>query len=246
MRLNYVQSLRPSGIANVRKGMFFLLLVSMHFSAEAQPLYQADSSLEAVRHNSKHSIPLPFSLLIPAGLREGYDMRDFIASPEFGAFDSSNASEVVFDEIYYSAVEYAHGDLDEALLAAAFGSIEHEYIPIAFFGSEIRIPLTSENHERFVVRWSHLPSHLYHTMENDRDKLQHFFASAWLMELLGMDWLARLAGKMVEVGESLFVVGGSEDPRDLHANHDGIHFAIQTSGNLEYPPSKALTPNPLK
>jgi hypothetical protein len=247
LQQNYAnKSLQQSVKASVRKSMLLLLFISVHTNAWAQPSRLVNSSLDAVRHASEHSILLPFSLLIPTGLREGYDMRDFIASPEFAAFDSSNAPEVVFDEIYYSALEYAHGNLGEALLSAAFGSIEHEYIPIAFFGSEIRIPLTSEDHQRFVVRWSHIPSHLYHTTEVDRDKLQHFFASAWLKESLGMDWLARVAGKMVEVGESLFVVGGSEDPRDLHANHDGIHFAIEASGNLGYPPSKALTPNPVK
>jgi hypothetical protein len=221
----------------------FACLACLAVRAHAQPA-ETNRILDAAREQSKHSILFPISLLVPDGIREGYGMRDFIASPEFGAFDSANRPEDVFDEIYYTAVAYAHGDPSDALLAAAFGVIEHEYIPIDFFGSELRVALTSESHARFAERWSHLPSHLYHTQEDDRDKLQHFFASAWLKELLGMDWLAKLAGKLVEVGESLFLVGGFEDPRDLHANHDGIRFGVHADGSMEDRPSECLTPNP--
>jgi hypothetical protein len=225
----------------VRRFLLFALLLSLLPGAYAQT--PAKNNLYEARRVAKHNIPLPFSLLVPRGIREGYDLRAFIASPEFGVFDSANPPEVVFDEIYFTAVEYAHGNISDALLAASFGSFEHEYIPVAFFGSEIRVPLTSEDHDRFVMRQSHLPEHLYHTSEGDRDKLQHFFASGWLKESLGMDWLAKLAGKMVEVGESMFLVGGFEDPRDLHANADGIRFAAGAGSKFRLP-SKALTPNP--
>ncbi|HZK75372.1 MAG TPA: hypothetical protein VFD13_00550 [Candidatus Kapabacteria bacterium] len=193
---------------------------------------------------SRRAIPLPFSLLIPEGIRLGYDMRNYIASPEFGAFDSSVSSEATFNEIYFEALELAHGDVSNALLAAAFGSFEHEYIPLDILGIRIDLPLTSETHARFELRWSHFPAYLYHTKELDRDKLQHFFASAWLKSTLGMDWLVRLAGQAVETGEDLFVVGGFVDPRDLHANGDGILFAIQAERSLNSRPSKSLTPNP--
>jgi hypothetical protein len=228
-------------LTGVRPCLLFALIFSLLPVAFAQT--HAKNNLYDARRIAKHNIPLPFSLLVPRGIREGYDVRAFIASPEFGVFDSTNRPEVVFDEIYFTAVEYAHGNISDALLAASFGSFEHEYIPVAFFGSEIHVPLTGESHARFVTRQSHLPEHLYHTSEDDRDKLQHFFASGWLKESLGMDWLAKLAGKMVEVGENMFLVGGFEDPRDLHANEDGIHFAAG-AGYIFRRPSEALTPNP--
>ena len=222
------------------------LLVSVLSSCVYSQTHILDSNLNVARCLAKHSISLPLSLLIPAGIREGYDMREFIASPEFGAFDSVTAPPDVLNEIYYSAIEYAHGNLELALLASAFGSFEHEYIPIGVLGLTVRIPLTSENHEQFGVRWSHLPAHIYRTQEGDRDKLQHFFASAWLKEWLGMDWLVQGAGAMVEILENMFVIGGFEDPRDLHANNDGMHFAIRAESDIKYQPSHALTPNPLK
>lgn len=205
---------------------------------------------------ARQSIPLPFSLLVPEGIRLGYDMRSYLASPEFGTFESSVPSGEAFDEIYFEALEMAHGDISTALLAAAFGSFEHEFLPLAFFGAEIDMPLTSESHARFLLRLSHLPTHLYHTAQDDRDKIQHFYASAWLKSVLGMDWLVRLAGEAVEAGETLFTVGGFRDPRDIHANDDGLRFEMQAEhdpGTIvpsRHPPSYAmepsasLTPNP--
>jgi hypothetical protein len=198
----------------------------------------------SVDRGVRHSISFPISLLIPEGIRVGYDMRDYIASPEFGAFDSIAPPEQVFDEIYFESLALTHGDLSEALLAASFGSFEHEYIPLDFFGAEVDLPLTSETHARFLLRVSHLPEHLYHIPEGDRDKLQHFFASAWLKSLLGMDWLVRLAGEGVEAGEGAFVIGDSRDPRDVHANGDGLKFEMRTEQSPDTRPSKSLTPNP--
>lgn len=204
------------------------------------------SPLSIADREARHSISLPFSLLVPAGIRIGYDMREYIASPEFASFDSSMSGdpEAVFDEIYYEAVAMAHGDLADAFLGASFGSFEHEYIPFVFFGWELDVPLTSETHARFAQRVSHLPEHLYHIPEGDRDKIQHFFASAWLKSIFGMDWLVNLAGNGVEVGESLFTVGGFQDPRDEHANADGRRFEIQAEHSLNSTPSSSLTPNP--
>ncbi len=233
--------------------MKWLAVVAL-LAASGRSFAQSPDSIQ--RHLAKasseshNSIPFPFSLLLPEGIRIGYDLRDYIASPAFGAFDSSMPAERVFDEIYFEAMARAHGDIASGLLAAAFGSFEHESIPFDFFGLELDLPLTSEDHARFLKRQSHLPAHLYRIPEEDRDKLQHFFSSAWLKSIVGMDWLVELAGRAVEVGEDLFLVGGFQDPRDIHANEDGLHFAIRASGtsdsctDSDARPSVSLTPNP--
>ena len=231
----------------MRKLTYWFALITLALNSCSEGTIQTSSlamRLGKAADQARNSFPLPFSLLIPNGIRLGYDMREYIASTEFGEFDSTMQPEIVFDEIYCQAVEYAHGDMPTAFLAAAFGSIEHEYIPFDLLGMELDLPLTNESHKRFITRWSHLPEHLYHTSEGDRDKIQHFFASAWLKSTLGMDWLVRLAGKGVEVGESLFLIGGFEDPRDIHANNDGVRFGTKAEGDLDRSPSSELTPNP--
>lgn len=200
--------------------------------------------LDIASRKARDAVPFPISLILPEGIRIGYEMRSYIASPAFGAFDSSVTPERAFNEIYLEALELAHGDVSNAELGASIGSFEHEFIPLNLLGIRIDLPLTSESHSAFERRWSHLPAYLYHTHELDRDKLQHFFASAWLKSTLGMDWLVNLAGHAVEEGENLFVEGGFIDPRDLHANVDGRGFAVRTSENPAALPSHSLTPNP--
>ena len=204
----------------------------------------AQPPLDRASAQARYAVPFQLSLVLPTGVRIGYEMRSYIASHAFGAFDSSVSPEASFDEIYYEALELAHGDRSNAFLGASIGSFEHEWIPLDILGIRINIPLTSEPHARFVRRWSHLPAHLYHTRELDRDKLQHFFASAWLKRTLGMDWLVELAGQAVEVGENWFVGGGFIDPRDLHANNDGRRFEMQSERNENARPASSLTPNP--
>ena len=207
-----------------------------------------DSALRAADQEARSTIAFPFSLLIPPGLRIGYEMRTFIRSDAFGTFDSvlsnENDPEDVFNEIYYEALDLAEGNRSDALEGAAYGVFDHESIPFNFFGSEIDIPLTSERHSEYEKRVSHLPKYMYHTEEEDQDKFQHFFASAWLKSIVGMDWLVRLAGHAVEIGEKLFTIDGFIDPRDLHANTDGLRFELQIERNRERPPSNSLSPNP--
>ena len=222
----------------MRKVLFALLLPTALYGQVRHP------KLDAASCEARSAVPFPISLLLPEGIRLGYEMRSYIASSAFGAFDSSVSPETAFNEIYFEAVELSHGDLSNALLAASIGSFEHEYIPLDILGISINLPLTTERHSRFELRSSHVPAHLYRTPELDRDKLQHFFASAWLKSTLGMDWLVLLAGHAVELGEKLFVEDGYIDPRDLHANRDGLHFEIHTEANPSSRPSESLTPNP--
>jgi hypothetical protein len=141
-------------------------------------------------------------------------------------------------------MDYTHGDLESALFASMLGTIEHEILPLHVIGIHISLPLTTESSSRFALRVSHLPEHLYHTTEGDRDKIQHFFGNAWIKQVAGMDWLAQVAGWLVEKGEGLFVDGSDDDPRDLHADYDGIRFSTEATVNSNSPPSHYLTPNP--
>lgn len=205
---------------------------------------QEIDSLEAAQTTARSSAFSPVQFLLPQALRTGYILRDLIRSPAFGTFDSAHTPSQVFNEIYYTSLALSHGDLSDALFAASFGTLEHEQLPFDLFGHELLLPITSETHNEFERRLSHLPAYLYNTIESDRDKLQHFYAGAWLKSWLGMDWLVALAGEAVEFFESTLLEGSSRDPRDIHANLDGAHFATKAAENHSEPPSKSLTPNP--
>lgn len=166
-------------------------------------------------------------------MREGYEVREFIL--EHGEALQMLAAAQAMDEIYLQALMETNGDKGAAYLATMIAVFEHRNIPIAGLG--IKLPLTLENDSVFKLRHDHLPKDLYGEGQDDRDKLQHFFANAWLKKELGMDWLVSLIGEFIEVGEDAVVEGGVYDERDKHANSDGMRFGLRSADSLEALPS---------
>ena len=193
---------------------------------------------------AKNNVSIILQILLPDGIQEGYIMREYLGSEKFPEETLGLSDREKMDEIYLDAMDLSQGSETSGLLAAAFGVFEHKTIPLDLFGLIIQLPLTSESQLHFDTRVSHLPSHLYSPAVGDIDKLQHFFSSAWLKSALGMDWLVNLAGNFVEIGEEAFVLGGSNDPRDKHANHDGLRFGNHLGEWGIVLPSEFLTPNP--
>jgi hypothetical protein len=78
------------------------------------------------------------------------------------------------------------------------------------------------------LRIHNLPSRLYEDSPvsgvGDRDKLQHFFGSAYIAYVSGSPELARATGNFVEWGEARMIVGGADDARDRRANKQGETF----------------------
>jgi hypothetical protein len=198
----------------------------------------------SVRAQEKPSQSFFIQLLFPRGLGLGYKMRSHIAM-NLDTLDQSREADLKrVDDLYSLAIEWSHGSTSTALFMLAFGAFDHEYLPLRILGAEVDLPLTSESHSEFERRASKLPLHPYNDSIRDQDKLQHFFASAWLKQIVGMDWLAKLAGHLVELGEASFVIGGANDSRDEHANADGRRFGVTASGNPNVLPSSFFTPNP--
>jgi len=199
---------------------------------------------DTILREAASRVSILFRILLPPGIREGYVMREYLGSNRFLDDTKDETDQDKMDDIYLDAMDLAHGNHTLGLLAAAFGVFEHKTIPLDILGLVIPIPLTSESQERFNTRVSHLPVHIYSPAIPDVDKLQHFFSSAWLKKVLGMDWIVNIAGNFVEVFEDAMVLGGSNDPRDKHANHDGLEFANHLERCEKKLPSAFLTPNP--
>ena len=166
------------------------------------------------------------SLFTPKGYIEGYQLRDLIRSDIYIEETEGMTDREKLDYIYDEAYILSRGDLQAAQLASAVATLEHRTIEIKLlFGASITVPLTFEPEESFTARVERLPSRIYSDSTEDKDKMQHFFLSAYLKRTLGTNSLVRLLGSFVEAGEDAFIVGGMSDERDLHANEDGIRFA---------------------
>ncbi len=131
------------------------------------------------------------------------------------------------DGIYLKALKIADHDIARALFLSLMGTLEHQSVEfkVPIFGI-LGVPLTFEEDSLFQCRKRNLPSKIYQDTppEGDKDKLQHFFASAYLSYFSDSPELAKQSGNFVEWGESKFIVGGADDPRDKRANKHGEAF----------------------
>lgn len=195
----------------------------------------------------------PLELLLPPAIRAGYLTRAWVRDSLPPAGDTLDDLRRM-DLLYLRALGESEGDIEMALFASLIASFEHRTIPFTF---GIELPLTLEPDEKFNRRVAMLPRHLFldYPDGDDKDKLQHFFASAWLAWSADNSSAADLAGLWVESGEAFFIRGGADDHRDVRANRLG-HLYVELlrkhpralpstlfrAWNREYKRRMALTP----
>ena len=154
-------------------------------------------------------------------------IRSYIRDPRFNELTLHCGDLRAVDGIYLKALKIAEYNVSRALFLSLMGTLEHENvgIKIPVIGA-LEIPLTFEEDSLFSVRKMNLPSNVYPDTppEGDKDKLQHFFASAYLSYVSESPELAKQSGDFVEWGEARFIVGGADDPRDKRANKHGDAF----------------------
>ena len=185
------------------------------------------------------------SIFLPKGVAEGVALRSYLRSKEWVEFRLKHSDLRSFDEIFDNARDLCRDNRTATLLATCLAVLEHKTIPVKFlFGIVLPLPLTAESQQDFDARVINLPEHVYDPHIADRDKLQHFFFSAFFMQAVKMNSFVRLLGDAVEIGEDLFIIGGVNDVRDRHANNDGISFGANCEAEPLRKPSEFLTPNP--
>jgi hypothetical protein len=163
------------------------------------------------------------SWILPDGFREGYDVREFIASPVYDSLRKIANDRETLDALYEYAYYKTHGDERSAAFAMLVAVFEHRTIPLKL---GLAIPLSFEEREAFERRVERLPRYIYNDTTDDRDKLQHFFSAAYAKLTLGMSWLVNAFGETIEIFEEKLVTGGANDRRDVVANRDGMRFAL--------------------
>jgi hypothetical protein len=163
----------------------------------------------------------------PDLIKDTRQIRAYVRDARFGILMKRCGDARAVDAIYLKALKIAEHNLARALFLALMGTLEHRNVDlkVPILGS-IGVPLTFEEDSMFNSRFRNLPSRLYSDTppEGDRDKLQHFFASAYISYASESRELARSGGNAVEWGEAQFVVGGVDDPRDRRANRHGERF----------------------
>jgi hypothetical protein len=167
------------------------------------------------------------NVFTPDLIKETRQIRSYVRDARFSVLMKRCSEARAVDAIYLRALKISEHNVARALFLSLMGTLEHRDVDlkVPIVGS-IGMPLTFEADSMFNSRFQNLPSRLYADTppEGDRDKLQHFFASAYISYASESRELARGSGNFVEWGEAQFIVGGVDDPRDRRANRQGERF----------------------
>ena len=183
------------------------------------------------------------SLFPPKAVHDLEDLKGFIRSSEFASIRRQYGDLYAVDAIFDHAMRASWNNVYEALIVSLVCTMEHRMfgVRLPLIGPLLWFPLTSEFQEDFQARVKALPRNLYadtpQDPEGDRDKLQHFFGSAFLAYLCESRDSADRVGSFIEWGEEQFIVGGVSDARDMRANRQGEEFGFRLLQDRNLHPS---------
>jgi hypothetical protein len=173
-------------------------------------------------------------------------LSGFIASDYFADLEKKADDLSLVDTLYHRAVKIQDGNISEALLALTFATVPYKKVPIQIplLKTIINYPLVSDNDSIFLLKNKNLPKKLYFdTPKNnfgDKDKLAHFFGSAFLAYNSSIFDLGDLIGYFVEVFEEEFKVQSVIDDRDMMADKLGYIFGTYLKRDKFIHPSNAF------
>ena len=232
------------------------LFVALHLNAQEylipvvddhplQSKSEEPDTLCAWNYSDDDSSLIDFNYVLPAVMRDEIALKHYIRDPRFLQLRRQCNDTMAVDAIFGRALEIADGATSHALLIATLATFDHFRlgIRIPIIGT-LYLPLTAESEAHYKERYVHLPRRVLPDSigrrRADRDKLQHFFGSAFLTYVFGSRSVARAFGDFVEWGEPLFIVGGDFDERDKYANRLGQEFGMRLLDGEEVVPSDVL------
>ncbi len=173
-------------------------------------------------------------------------LSEFISSDYFSHLDNEINDLARTDTLFTRAIIYQRGDVSEALLSLTFATVPYKKVPIQIpvFKTIIQYPLISASDSVFILKNRNLPKYIYYdTPQNnfgDKDKLAHFFGSAFLAYNSSVFDLGDLIGYFVEVFEEEFKVQSVVDSRDMLTNKLGYIFGTFLKNDSNILPSNAF------
>lgn len=173
-------------------------------------------------------------------------ISEFIASDYFKELSKTNSDLALADTIYLRAIRYKNYDYSEALLALTFACVPYRKVPvkIPLLNIVLYYPLTSAGSKTFLMKNENLPKNLYFDSPansfGDKDKLAHFFGSAYLSYTSKVFDFGNLIGYFVESFEDEFKVQSHIDTRDMMTNTLGNLFGKILKNNKNILPSQAF------
>jgi len=174
------------------------------------------------------------------------NISEYIASSEFLILKEKVGELSTVDSIYSEALMLNESDHSEALLSLTFATVPYNEVPIQIpiFKSILNFPLIAASDSIFKLKNENLPLYIFFDSPmndyGDKDKLAHFFGSAFLSYSSNFFDLGNAIGYFVEVFEESFKVQSSIDERDLITNKLGNLFGTLLKKNKNILPSQII------
>ena len=184
-------------------------------------------------------------------LRPGFTMEEFrtLGDKKIICRAEEGPGELI-DSIYIYQLKYQNYDYGEVLLSLTFALIPVREVQVKFpLLNKINYPLVSVTDSIFNLKNKNLPKDLFWDTPNnnfgDKDKLAHFFGSAFISYSSNIFDFGNLIGYFVEVFEENFKIQSSIDKRDMMTNSLGNLFGKMLKENKDILPSQILIKNTL-
>lgn len=226
---------------NVRICIILLALLFLPHPSAAQP---AAPWLSEEWYYDTDPVPLTDAVrLLPPFLEASTLLKRYLRDDRFYQLRKTLDDTLAVDAIYDRALLLTDGDIGKALLVSMIAVMDHQRLglKLPLFGT-VYFPLTSENDSLFKQRRTNLPKRVMTDGGRgaDKDKLQHFFGSAYLAYSVNSNTFAEFIGDLIEEWEQRFVMGGTTDTRDQAANAKGREFGSALQDDPSLLPSDIL------
>ncbi len=215
----------------------WIIAASLSLLAYTRPLYAQEvppDSADSLNRYLQFEDPAPLSCLFtyfpPFFIQNDLTLKEFIRSNEFREIRKRYGDKRAMDAIYVRAMQLTNNNTTIALFLATLATFDHLLVGLKVPVFNLAFALSNESDEEFQLRIRNLPRTLFDDTPpgkyGDRDKLQHFFGSAFLTVLFESPQSAERFGEFVEIEEEKFIVGGVNDIRDLNADRCGQRFGM--------------------
>jgi hypothetical protein len=170
------------------------------------------------------------------------EIKSFIRSETFSEIRGQFGDLKSVDAIFIRAMKLSRNNTAIALLISTLACFDHRLVGLKVPIFALFLPLTNEDEIDFNLRVRNLPKLLYQDSPQDkfgdRDKLQHFFGSAFVAYAFESSDPAEQLSRLIEEGEEAIIIDGALDERDLRANRNGQDFGLALLENKFVLPSK--------
>jgi hypothetical protein len=183
---------------------FFLISTSILYSQENSGVRNNDLR-KYFQFDNPHPLACLFTYFPSIFIQHELELKSFVRSKTFKHLREQFGDAKSVDAIYVRAMQLTNNNTAISLLLSTFATFDHETVGLNVPFFSLAFPLTDESGAEFRRRVNNLPRIIYDDSpeSGDRDKLQHFFGSAFLTFISESRDAADRFGTFVEKGERL-------------------------------------------